>query len=106
MLGDPAVPLSPKAIAARIQGAGTPVSVPEPTSVLLMLAGIGMLAATRDPRRAPRQLIDLPSPGQKKGGRSFFSYQCGAQTSTESHAFSVNSQALARHCCSGSGGID
>jgi hypothetical protein len=47
MIGDPAVPLSPKAIAAGIQGGVAPTGVPEPQSLLLVLAGVGLLAASR-----------------------------------------------------------
>lgn len=52
IIGDPAVPLSPKAIAAGIQGATPPSQVPEPQSMLLILAGLGLLAANRTLRRA------------------------------------------------------
>lgn len=52
IIGDPAVPLSPKAIAAGITGAPPPSQIPEPQSMLLILAGLGLLAASRAVRRA------------------------------------------------------
>lgn len=51
-LGDPAIPLSPRAIEAGLLPMNAPTDVPEPQSILLMLAGLGLLAATRAARRA------------------------------------------------------
>lgn len=52
VIGDPAVPLSPHAVAAGLLPIGTVSPVPEPQSWMLLLAGAGMVAAMRAVRRA------------------------------------------------------
>jgi hypothetical protein len=49
IIGDPAIPLSPNAIAA---GIGAPNAVPEPGSIALLLAGFGALVARRTIRKS------------------------------------------------------
>jgi hypothetical protein len=48
-IGDPAIPLSPNAVAA---GIGAPSSVPEPGTIALILAGFAGLALRRTARKA------------------------------------------------------